>query len=174
MKTLKVLPNPWSAIDAQARPCGAVMLDLDEHTSSPGKYIGAVMVATELTPRKWRKIGRYSETTQEARYERTWKFTNAPVSIPAPKGAPTGYYRDRLARGELIAADQECAIAARIPWRDPAIVLEESKSARRAEYDAQHGNGAFDALQPVAESKPVESKPETKPTVAKRTETPKE
>jgi hypothetical protein len=176
----KVLPNPWAAIDEKARPCGRVSMDQDEHNPQGGKFIGAKLVAIEVSPKKWRKIGRYIETTQEARYDRTWTFSTVPVEIPSTRGAPTGYYCDRIKRGELIAADPACAAAVGVPFRDPAAVIAASKAARRAEFDAQHGSGAFDALQPPeSKSVPVvapsnESDPTKSSVATKRTATPKE
>lgn len=161
-KTLNVMANPWAAIDEQARPCGSVLMDLDEHNPHGGKYIGAKLKAVEVQPKKWRKVGRAIETTHEARYDRQWEFSDKPQQIPARNGAPSGYYQDRLRSRELIPADRECASACGVRFVSPAEAIEESKAARRLEFDAQHGTGAFDALQPVKEvsvAAPVAAEP---------------
>jgi hypothetical protein len=165
-KVLRVIANPWSAIDEKARPCGAVLMDLDEHNPKPGKYVGAKLVASETAPRRSRKVGKVFEVTQEARFVRTWDFSPNPQDVPAPNGVLTGYYRDRVIRNELLAADEECAAAARIQFRSPVTIIAESKAARRAEFDLQHGAGAFDALQPeepiteTLRSEPIKAEPQ--------------
>lgn len=156
-KILRVVANPWSAIDEKARPCGAVLMDLDEHNPKAGKYVGAKLVATEIAPRKSRKVGKIFEVTQEARFDRAWVFSPLPQEVPASNGCLTGYYRDRVVRNELLAADKECAAAARIEFVDPATIIAASKAARRAEYDAQHGVGAFDSMQPETTPETVRS-----------------
>lgn len=166
-QTLKVVANPWAAVDENARPCGRVVREQADNDVRGIKYIGAELVADEVQMRKTRRVGNAIETTQEARYDRRWKFSLAPVEVPAPKGKLTGYYSDRVRRNELLAANEATAAAAGLPkFIEPGVIIAESKALRRAEFDAQHGAGAFDALQPEEETPAVEAiKP---PVVAKQ------
>lgn len=189
MNTFKVLANPWAAIDHKARPAGAVMLDPVDHYQGGGKYVGARLEAVQTAPKQWRKVGRHIETTMEAEYDRVWIFSSTPADIPSIQGRPSDYYLDRIRNREIIPADEPCAAAAGVPFVEPAMVIAESRAARKAEWDSQHGAGSFDSLQPIAApvvnptvTKPVAPQPEkaaaskeAQPTVApKRTETSKE
>lgn len=156
MKTLRVQSNPWAAIDAQARPCGVVIREQADNDATGIKYIGAKLTATEVAPKKWRKVGTAVETIQEARFDRSWTFIDGPVEVPAPGGKLTGYYSDRIKRNELLAYDVECARGAGVAFREPKVVIAESMAARKSEFDAQHGDGAFDELQP----KPSKAEPQ--------------
>lgn len=181
MNTFKVLANPWAAIDHKARPAGAVMLDPVEHYQGGGKYVGAKLEAVQTAPKQWRRVGKHVETTMEAEYDRVWIFSNAPADIPSIQGRPSDYYLDRIRHNELIPADAACAAAAGVPFVEPAMVIAESRAARKAEWDSQYGDGSFESLQPTV-AKPVAPQPEkaaaskeAQPTVAaKRTETSKE
>lgn len=172
--TFKVIANPWASIDALARPTGRVPL-VSAGEARPGKFVGAKLVANKLTERKTRKVGRYFEVIQDARYDRVWEFSSAPVEVDAEGGRPAPYYLERLREGSLIPADQSCATACGVEFADPAVVIAKSKEARRAEFDAQHGDGAFDELQPQEDIDPAAT-PTTTPTTtetAKPTATPK-
>lgn len=147
--TFKVIANPWASIDAQARPTGRVPLVSDDGQSvKPGRFVGAKLVATQTAERKTRKIGRYFEVTQDAAFDRAWEFSSAPVDVPGFAGRPAPYYLEQLREGSLIPADEACAVACGVKFVSPADVIAKTKTTRRAEYDSQHGAGAFDALQP--------------------------
>ena len=152
--TFKVIANPWASIDAQARPTGRVPL-VNDGEARPGKFVGAKLVANKLAERKTRKVGRYFEVTQDAVYDRVWEFSSSPVEVQAEGGRPAPYYLERLREGSLIPADPDCAVACGMEFIDPVVVIAKSKEARRSEFDAQHGSGAFDALQPQSVSEPV-------------------
>lgn len=145
--TFKVIANPWASIDAQARPTGRVPL-VNDGEARPGKFVGAKLVANKIVERKMRKVGRYLEVTQDAVYDRVWEFSSSPVEVQAEGGRPALYYFERLREGSLIPADPACAVACGMEFIDPVVVIAKSKAARRTEFDAQHGSGAFDALQP--------------------------
>jgi hypothetical protein len=170
--TFKVIANPWASIDEQARPTGRVAVVSNQEVVA-GKFVGAKLVANQLVAKKTRKIGRYFETTQEAQFDRVWEFSSAPVDVESEGGRPSSYYLERIREGALIPADEACASACGVKFERPELAIERSKAARRSEFDAQHGAGAFDALQPAPAVAPaVENK--KPPAAPKRAETPKE
>lgn len=146
MNTFEVFTNPWAAIDHKARPSGAVLMDPVEHYQGGGKYVGAKLVAVQTAPKQWRKVGKYVETIAEAEYDRVWSFSIAPVEIPSIQGRPSDYYLDRIRNRELIPADEACAAAAGVPFVESEVVILESRAARKAEWDSQHGEGSFESL----------------------------
>lgn len=143
-------------------------MDLDEHNPSGGKYVGAKMQAEQLKASQTRRVGNLVETIVEAKHDRTWVFSSEPQETPN-----TGYYRDRAGRlpYELICADTATAKLVGVVFVDPQTVIAEAKGQRRAEYDAQHGDGAFDSLQPepvtVEQKAPVAKKTTAAPAAAK-------
>lgn len=156
MNTFKVFSNPWAAIDHKARPSGAVLMDPVEHNPQGGKYVGAKLKAVQTSPRQTRKVGRYTEVLQEAAHDRIWEFSRAPADIPSVRGGVSDYYRDRIRTNDLIPADEACATAAGVKFIDPALVIASSRAKRKSEWDAQHGVGSFDSLQPIGETKQPE------------------
>lgn len=165
-KTLRVLPNPWGHVhvyaDGVPRPCVAVQSDMHEHVA--GRYIGATADAVETRPGKTVRVGSKSVTMQSARHELHWTFATEPVELPN-----TGYYRDRLKEGSLVAADEATARAANVKFREPAEVLAEAKARAVATFDDQHGAGAFASMQPASETPPPASAAQPAPARERKT-----
>lgn len=143
-KRLRALPNPWQYIDHLGRPAGVCPCDPNEHTPDR-RWVGAsIDTAVEVRPARVLRIGGQSYTQREASHDITWKFADEPTEIPN-----TAYYRQRIAGGELIAADVETAEAcgiSRADFVDPKALLAKLKDAAIVQFDAENGDDAFDQL----------------------------
>lgn len=148
-KTLMLVANPWSAVDAEGRPCGACRRDPVEDNPSLG-YVGARLSAELIKAGSVRKIGRYEQVTDAARYDRTWVFDSNPVRVPNTK-----YYLDRAAiradgtcEGSLFPGDTQTAKYLRYKtFNGAAELIEKHRQLRIAEFDAQHGAGSWQELE---------------------------
>lgn len=135
---INVYPNPWCARDAADRPCGAVPFDVVDHVDLNG-FVGARRRATitrteQVKTFRGRVTGKPLEVvTIPGRQDTTIEFLGIaadkltpelllkqpPVAIPL-----TATYRKRMLHGELLAADQDAARHAGLPFVEPAILLE--------------------------------------------------
>jgi hypothetical protein len=94
----------------------------------------------------------------------TFSFEAEPVTATA-----TRYVRTRISCGELILATPEAADDLGIAYIDPAKLLEKYKAAAVAQYDAQHGDGAWakaDALRNPPTKSDEPAKPARKTTAS--------
>jgi len=169
-QTLKVVPNPYGAIDHNGQPCCAVMCHQGEHVPRGTiRYVGANIVdAAIVRPAVEVSIGGVVHQTQPADHEIVWEFSAEPVDVP---NIP--YYVEHITRNaDLIAADVTTAKLCGISqFVEPSKLLAQSKEAARAEWDAQHGEGDFaKAEQWRAEQKAIrlaaeaDAKPKTQKT----------
>ncbi len=142
-KTLSLVANPWAAIDELGRPSGACPPDPTEDTGRRG-FIGATQTAKLVRAGHSRRVAGRSVVQESERHERTWEFDPNPVTLPN-----TGYYRDRAGKRpyELIAGDKRTAAALGVEFVEPKIIIEETRKLRVAEFDAQHGQGAWQELE---------------------------
>lgn len=115
--TILVVANKWIHLDPDGKPQGAVLRDFIE--DGPG-WLGA---------QRDGKTGRFT-------------FTDRPV-----KARATRYTRDRIVRGEVFLASREHAFDLGISqFEEPDALLVKAKAAAVAEYDDQHGAGAWARL----------------------------
>ncbi len=144
VRTLWVLPNPWAAIDHLGRPAAAVPVDPVDHDPHNRRWVGATCEAKLVKPAQRQRIGSQIVVVAEAEYDLEWTFTDAPVRLPN-----TPYYRERVKRGELLAADKATAAACNVKlakFQDPKRYLETLKGEAIKEFDARNGDGAYEAL----------------------------
>lgn len=119
---LKVMVNPYAAVDEHGRPCGAVLLDPTDiekggHRNyardnpkdgkwEPREFVGASRKARRLSTKPPRTIrlkdrkGRQHIHTFRVRHDYTWEFSKVAVEVPN-----TQWYQRLLKTGELLAAD---------------------------------------------------------------------
>lgn len=124
-RMLKVVPNPYSAIDQEGRPSGVVTKEgLMDH------YVGATIDQEE------------SRKTNKAVY----KFdTTTVVEVPA-----TTYYRKRVADRELLPADEETAKYLGIEkFEDPAAVLAKEQGAAQSDFENTYGRVSTPSIPPA-------------------------
>lgn len=143
-KTLMLVANPWAAIDANGRPCGACRRDPVEDNAALG-YIGARLESQLIAPGSVRKVGRHEQVVEYPRYEREWVFDPNPVRVPN-----TAYYRDRTAKAphELFPGDAQTAKYLGFKsFNSAAELIEAHRRLRIAEFDAQHGEGSWQQLE---------------------------
>lgn len=160
-KTLNLVANPWAAIDAEGLPSGQCLRDPVED-GAPG-YVGARIVgAVELRPKVTRNVNGVTQVISGARHLLTWEFDPKPVKVPN-----TGYYRDRAGKApfELFAGDARTAAALGQDFVEPAKQIEAHRLLRVAEFDAQHGQGAWQELADERAAAAKANQPEAAPVV---------
>lgn len=135
---LRVVANPYHALDAQGRPAGAVPLD-PTRASGSVRYIGATLAATVLE--RWGGKDRLGRPTFDprgyGRQDTTWSFSDEPVEIE-----DTPYHRQRLASRELFAADEAThatVFRGRVPFVPPADALAVAKADAAAAFERETG-----------------------------------
>lgn len=148
-KKLRVLPNPWLHIDEKGRPAGLVRLEQPTNGTAIHGWVGATVASVdEIEPAKRVKVaGRVFEQKHAIEY-RTFNHADQPVTVDN-----TPYYRKRVWSGDLIAFDQATATACGISARSfvkPETLLEQLKQAAIKQFDAENGEGAFEALADIA------------------------
>jgi len=148
-KKLRVLPNPWLHIDEKGRPAGTVRLEQPGNGTAIHGWVGArVTKVTEIEPPKRVKVeGRVFEQ-KHGIHDLEFGHAVEPVTIDN-----TPYYRKRVASGDLIAFDEATAQACGISKTNfvkPELLLEQIKEAAIKQFDAENGEGAFEALADIA------------------------
>lgn len=159
MQTIKVLPNPWSALDADGIPCGVCPRDPDADAGGPGQYVGARVdpKATEIIQRL-NKGDDLRSPRQKTIFSFLGKAANdpglrehllsaTPIDIPATK-----YYKERIAEGSIVCFDLAASKAARLANFSPPAHI-------------------YPGAQPVAVAPVVEPEP-TQESTAEEAETP--
>lgn len=148
---IKVYPNKWLALDALGNPCAVVPIDFNEHGQGR-KWVGCKLAATLTKAAVIEKVGKIEQEVSAAVYDSVWTYADGPVEIPL-----TGYYVARIKSGDLLIADEESAKTAAVPYSDPLAALEAAKALAVKGYDAQHGEGAWAALNAPAKVEPIEA-----------------
>jgi hypothetical protein len=128
--TLKVLANPYFALDANGMP--AAMCRWDPEVGRPGavEFIG-VTIARKQEPFEERSPFRKRATP---RRPAKLVYAQTPVEIPL-----TPMHRDYVRQGALLAADQPTARACLIFFVPPANALAQAKAQAIAQYRASNG-----------------------------------
>lgn len=127
MKTLLVLLNKYAALDDDGDPAAYVLrVDLRSQSAKP-ILLGATRVI---------RAGKLKVD-----------FTDEPVSVP-----DLGTYRRMIKTGELLAADEATAAAARVPWVPLSEQIELHRQRAIATFQAHHGQPpAWAAAAPVSD-----------------------
>lgn len=119
MKTIKVLPNPWAAVDQFGLPCGVCPRDPDADAGGPGQYVGA-----RVDPKQTEILQKLEKhEMRSARQKTVFSFMGRPANDPGlaehllnaePIEIPlTNYYRDRIREGAIVCRTQKDAQLAR-------------------------------------------------------------
>lgn len=138
-KKLKVLPNPWTYIDHQGRPAGRVAVEQPKDGFDP-RSVGARIADNPELVSQARKGVPLAQDIHEIEIE----YSKEPVEV-----ANTDYYRKRVIRGDLIAADRESFVAAGGRPKDFEAHqkhVDAKKAEAMAQFDIDNGAGAFEAL----------------------------
>ena len=168
LKTLRVLPNPWTFIHHELGPQGACVVDLAGREDAPLRWVGAQRLSVLVEARESMKIGKV--TADDPRGNRAFaRFVYTGLKGDLLSGEAielpnTPYYRQQLEQGALIPADKPTSEAARCAFAD----LNEAKKAGVAVFEADWGRGEYEKLAAeIVEANtadkpaPVEKKPTT-------------
>lgn len=159
---IRVVPNPWLCLDSMGHPCAVVPIDPFKHGTGR-RWVGARLVANETRKREVERVGGLTQVVAEAEHTHDWQFESGPVRIPI-----SDYYLERIRHGELIAGDEFSAQKAGVPFVDPLTILSDAKARAVAEFDGQHGEGAWAQLnEPAAETTQGEPSAQPQPAAAK-------
>jgi len=144
-KTLSVVPNPWTFIDHKGLPAGVCLVEQPGGGSFLREWVGArVAKSLELSPEKRVVVGGRTHVAKYAVHHNMWEHDTEPVTVQN-----TAYYRKKVARGELLAADAvsaaECGISKK-DFVDPKELLAQLREAAIKRFDLENGEGAFELL----------------------------
>lgn len=134
MQVLRVLPNPWAAVDKDGHPCGVCPRDTEADGGGPGLFVGARPDSKKTKVLQDFGRGPFGDNAaHEIRSARqSTKYSYLGISSDDPRLADqlgakdaievpaTKYYKDRLLEGSLIPADIETARKVRVPFVEPA------------------------------------------------------
>lgn len=139
IRTLKVRPNPWIEIGPSGLPCGVVAYE-----QPAGGFDARLIGASRVNVQKLQDAPKGVPLAQEI-HTFDVEYTNEDVLLPN-----TSYYRRRIIRGELIAADKSTYVAAGGSARgfeEQDKLLESIKAQAIRDFEAANGEGAFQALE---------------------------
>jgi len=136
MKLLKVIPNPFTLLDADGMPAGFTFSDPFHWPSGrPFQVVGG-----RLTKRV-EPHGDGPATAEDSRESKV--VVGALVSLKATPVINSEYHRARILGGEMIAADKETATECGIrEFVDAATLLRDERDARAREWMAEHNGEA--------------------------------
>jgi hypothetical protein len=138
MKLFNVIPNIFVALDSKGMPCGFTFADPTIKNTPKFRVVGGVL--TKEVPKEEKERVR-SAPPEDIRETRVLVGSRISLVRPSPV-EPTEYHRARILSGEMIAADietaAECGISAK-NFRSPVEILEATRNARIAEWNAEHG-----------------------------------
>lgn len=137
-RELVVFANPWVALDHKGRACGACACDPVHHTPDR-RFVGAEV---DMERTKLLRNPRPGDVLRSVPQDTVWKFDTGPVKLPI-----TGYYKDKIRKGDLIAADAETAALAGIAFVDPTKTLAAAKASAIQAFDSMYGSGAYEHLE---------------------------
>lgn len=150
--TMRVVPNPYVAVDEHGRPCGVTMLDpVDhlvyrdnpKHTDASRRwqdrqFVGTKRVSTRMTADKTLRVGSVKHVTV-GKHDHAWDHAIDPVEVPA-----TNYYRRAVMSGDLYAADLATWVeAGGNPqlFQEPLEKLAQAKEGAIERFVRMHGAG---------------------------------
>jgi hypothetical protein len=136
LRTLRVLPNPWTMIHLEKGPQGVCATDAGGRPDAPLRFVGAERFSRVLEERR-KDDPRGNRVEILFQYPALREDLTAGTALVVP--ATSGYYRERLANGDLVPADKATADAA--PCRFTS--LKEAREHGIAAFEAQFGKGSF-------------------------------
>lgn len=158
IRTLLVLPNPWAAIHPEKGPQGNCLVDVSGREGAPTRFVGATRAAVVVEKRP-------PNDPRGDRVDVAFTFPalkpgfldGTPIEVPAS----SHYYRDRLADGSLVPADERTTRAVSCQFKS----LKEAKAAGVAAFDADHGEGSWEELERLLADTAKASKKAAEPVV---------
>lgn len=151
IRTLKVRPNPWIEIGPNGLPCGVVAYEQPVGSFDP-RLVGARRVNVQ-------KVQDAPKGVPLGQEVHTFDVEYATEDVLVPN---TPYYRRRIMRGELIAADKSTYVAAGGSvkgFEELDKLLAGIKTQAIRDFEAANGDGAFKALEELrAENKAMAAK----------------
>jgi hypothetical protein len=147
---LRVLPNPFAALDANGMPSGAVRYDPEVGRPGVVHYIGVEVERKPIDDK-----ANLQRAPREQHREVTYVWAQRPVEIPA-----TAFHVDLVRTGQILAADQPTARACKIWFVDPAKALEQARAQAIEKWRAERGEKPpvelwAEAVGPAKKSKPA-------------------
>lgn len=130
MSFLYVIPNPYTVLDAEGNPCGFCLAD--PLTSRPFQIVGGVQ-KKKIIPQE---AGNFDKRS-DPRGPRV--FSRPEITLAVVRVMDSKYHQERVASGDLIAADLKTAKLCLIDKKDfkaPSEVLAEFLKKRVAEWQA--------------------------------------
>ena len=152
---LRVLPNPYSALDQFGHPSGAARLDPDKRISAgQRRYIGARLEA-DIFETRVDGAGRPDGSGLAPTLQRNrWSFTtDKPIEI-----ADTPYHRGLLRAGSILPWDEgthRVIFGLGVPFRAPAEALRAAREAAIKIWIQEHPRGEEPAFTRDAASTPA-------------------
>ncbi len=152
-KFLKVVANPYCALDHEGVPCGAYPFD-PEHGAGAMRNVGAridtartrVLVKGHEMPFKGRKYPLSGGGAQRT----FWAYDLSPQDVP-----DCAHYRAGIRSGDIFPGDEATARAVGATWRLPAEALSEAREEAIATWRANSGEDpAFDLWGDLAPTTP--------------------
>lgn len=130
---LKVLPNPFFALDADGMPSCHVRLDPTVGRKGVVEFIG-VQVLKEVLTGDGAPEGNAKREPHLQRRSTRFVWAQEPVDIAA-----TTWHVDQVRAGAILAADKATAQACKIWFVAPAEAIKQTKAREIAAWVASHG-----------------------------------
>lgn len=155
LKTLRILPNPWTMIHYAGAspgpdkgPQGAFPMDSAGRSDMPLRFIGAILTEDPSTEKRIANDPRGPNNKGTFKYPGLNPATltsGTPIEVPAS----SAYYRDALREGDVVPGDS--ATAERIPCRFKSLAEARADGIKR--FEAEHGEGTFEEAFPALAGK---------------------
>jgi len=156
-ETLRVLPNPYTFIDADGEPQGAYPADPSHH-GGKRMWIGAKLdpARTKLDPEADRRMrgqtGAWKGDDRPSPQTTKFVFVTEPITIPL-----TAHYLDGIRTGALLAADEESyrkTFGTTKGYEPPEKIVATERAQAAAGFSAERGRAPGWAEAPRAEQAP--------------------
>lgn len=148
MRMLRVLANPYAAVDHEGRLCGACPTHSIEGGHTPGRreFVGAAL------NREKTKVVSQGNPTSLAFHEQDTHWAHSPDVVEVP-ATPDHYYRQRLMHGDILPADKATAEYAGLKFEEPAVALAGLRKAAIDRWVAMYGEKPAFAAHPCPMAK---------------------
>jgi hypothetical protein len=166
LKVVRVIANPFLALDHKARPCGAFPQEPSAVGTHSG-YVGARIDRDKTVVHRSKHPGDIREPLQDTVYS----FSSDPQEVPT-----TPYYAHAIRSGALFPADKQCADWAKVAFVEPGAALKAAEAAAEANFESLYGEGslAFVRGAPAPVEPEAPAAPETQASAASSEEAPNE
>ena len=136
IKTLRVLPNPWTMIHVENGPQGICCADNGGREAAPLSYMGTSVTVPVIEARP-----AADPRGNLALYKFSYPGLNATLTDGEPIEVSAGshYYRDRLQDGSLVPADPGTAAAVPCMFKS----MGEARDAGILAFEQHYGPGTF-------------------------------